>query len=89
MGEGGRDRLRGFLNSSGRFAAEITAEIETNGYCVIEGVFSQAETEAAYNKMWRFIEKVAPGVHRSKPASWAAPGGVWPCARLTPRGFCM
>uniref|UniRef100_A0A7S0ZSD3 Phytanoyl-CoA dioxygenase n=1 Tax=Noctiluca scintillans TaxID=2966 RepID=A0A7S0ZSD3_NOCSC len=64
------------------FAQDVKTRLETDGYAVLRAVLSPAEAEAEYNRMWRFVETVSPGVSRNDPNSWKATKTVdpWPHA---------
>jgi len=66
-----------------KFAQDILAKIETDGYIVLPGIFTPAEADVEYDRMWRWVERVSPGVRRNSPASWQQHGGVdpWPCSQ--------
>lgn len=76
------NQLLPFIGTSD-FAREVRACIESDGYIVIPGVLTQSEVEVEYDRMWQWVETVAPGVRRRDPRSWRRQGGAepWPCSQ--------
>lgn len=74
------DRLRPLIGNSD-FAQNLLAQIDQEGYAVLPGVFSHAEADIEYERMWRWVETVSKGVKRSDPSTWQRRGGhdPWPC----------
>jgi hypothetical protein len=77
-----RDNLRKYLGTSD-FAQNIVSQIDSEGYVVLPGIFSQQEIDLEYDRMWHWVETVAPGIRREKPSTWRQGGraDVWPCAQ--------
>lgn len=76
------DALKNFIDLSGDFGRAVAAQLETDGYVVLPTVLSGAEADTQLERMWSFVQRVAPGINRDDPRSWAATdGGVdpWPC----------
>ena len=71
-----------FLSTRTRLGQMAREQLETEGFMVLPGVLSAAECATALERMWLYVETVAPGVRRDEPATWfpAAAGGPdpWP-----------
>lgn len=76
-----RDRLLPFICKS-EFAQDIAAKIEDTGFAVLPGIFTPAEADAEYDRMWHWVETVSPCVRR-RPSSWERARGCdpWPCSQ--------
>lgn len=68
-GEQGRDFLKPFI-AANPFARDVLAKLDTEGYIVLPGVFSEEEADAALSRAWDFVETVSPGVSRKDSNSW-------------------
>lgn len=71
-----------FLSTRTRLGRLAREQLETEGFVVLPGVLSAAECASALERMWSYVETIAPGVSRDDAASWfpAAPGDPdpWP-----------
>jgi hypothetical protein len=74
-----KDELWSFVSRS-EAAQRITSQIHTEGYVVIPQVFSQAEVDNEYMRMWRWVQTVSPSVRKHDPSTWRrGRGDAWPC----------
>lgn len=75
-------RLMPFIGDSA-FARKVMAEMHEAGYVVLPGVFSNAEADTEYDRMWGWVEKVSRGIRRRDPKTWERrpgnQGDPWPC----------
>eukprot|EP00933_Yihiella_yeosuensis_P061720 TRINITY_DN64548_c0_g1_i1.p1 TRINITY_DN64548_c0_g1~~TRINITY_DN64548_c0_g1_i1.p1 ORF type:complete len:366 (+),score=65.54 TRINITY_DN64548_c0_g1_i1:79-1176(+) len=77
-----RDRLLRYIAKTD-FAETVLAQIQESGFIVLPGVFSATEVDMECDRMWNWVEKVSPTVHRRNPSSWARGGNwdPWPCSQ--------
>lgn len=74
-----RDNLQSYLSSS-EAAQMITSQINTEGYIVLPGVFSEKEADDEYRRMWHWVQTVSPSIRKSDPSTWRRRrGDAWPC----------
>jgi hypothetical protein len=51
-------------------AEKIRAHLDTAGFCVVKGCFSEAEVGIAMDLVWAFLEGQGTGLDRRDPTTW-------------------
>mmetsp|Transcript_24659 Transcript_24659/g.37472 ORF Transcript_24659/g.37472 Transcript_24659/m.37472 type:complete len:376 (-) Transcript_24659:335-1462(-) len=67
--EADRDQLLPFFGTT-KTAQALVEKLQEDGYVVLPGVISREEVDVEYDRLWGFVETVAPTVKRDDPYSW-------------------
>ena len=79
------DQLVEWISKTDTLAIRILAALQDDGYIVLPQVLSASECAFELDRLWGYVERVSPGVHRDAPSTWypssdesSAPSDPWP-----------
>ncbi|CAE7793708.1 unnamed protein product, partial [Symbiodinium microadriaticum] len=69
---GGRNRALGLFDLGAEGGREALIGVVKQGYAVVRNVFSEAECDAAVDKIWGFVEGRCPSLKAADESTWTA-----------------